>query len=202
MDGNLSAVAKTAKQLALLAETLERRSAAAVSTQERSALDLHNAVSTARANIDQFLQSAHREIENSTRTSFDRILTERSADLNREVDIRTSQIRAATEAVDVTATVARSSMVKHLRMTYVSIAGATALLALGGGGLIWAEFATYKDATARAAAAKIQAEVYEAYLRVGLTSCGGKPCVRLDKKAPRWGNHGEYVLVDMKGSGR
>lgn len=54
---------KTAKQLALLAETLERRSATAISTQERSALDLHNAVSTARANIEQFLQSAYREIE-------------------------------------------------------------------------------------------------------------------------------------------
>jgi hypothetical protein len=202
MDGNLSAVAKTAKQLALLAETLERRSAVAISAQERSALDLHNAVSTARAYIDQFLQSAHRKIEDSTRSSFDRILTERSADLNREVDIRTAQIQAATEAVDVTATVARSSMVKHLRMTYVSIAGSTALLALGGGCLIWAEFATYKDATARAAAAKVQAEIHEAYVRVGLTSCGGKPCVRLNKKAPRWGTHGEYVLVDMKGSGR
>jgi hypothetical protein len=116
MDGNLSAVAKTAKQLALLAETLERRSAAAISTQERSALDLHNAVSTARANIEQFLQSAHREIEDSTRSSFNRILTERSADLNREVDIRTAQIRAATEAVDVTATMARPTPPNDIRL--------------------------------------------------------------------------------------
>lgn len=202
MDGNLSAVAKTAKQLALLAETLERRSGTAVSTQEKAAVELCGAVGSARTSIDQFLQSAHRSVEQSTRNSLDRALAERSADLNREVDIRTAQIQAAAEAVDVTAAMARSSMAKHLRMTYAAIAGSTALLALGGGCLIWAELAAYNNAAARAASAKVQAEVYEAYAHVGLTSCGGNPCVKLDKKTPRWGNHGEYVLVEIKGSGR
>lgn len=198
----MSAIAKTAKQLALLGETLERRSATAISVQERSALDLHNAVGSAKSSIDTFLQSARREIEHSTRTSLDRILSERAAELNRDVDARTAQIRAATEAVDIAANLARSSMVKHLRRTYVSVAGSIALLALGGGCLIWAELSTYWDARAKAATAKIQAEVYEAYVRVGLTSCGGKPCVKLDKKAPRWGTRGEYVLVEMKGAVR
>jgi len=202
MEENLSAVAKTAKQMALLAETLERRCGAAVSTQEKAAVELCSVVGSTKTSVDQFLQSAHRAVEQSTRSSLDRALAERSADLNREVDIRTAQIRAATEAVDVTAAVARSSMVKHLRMTYAAIAGSTALLALGGGCLIWSEMTAYNNAVGRTAAAKIQAEVYEAYARVGLTSCGGKPCVRLDKKTPRWGNHGEYVLVDMNPSGR
>jgi hypothetical protein len=40
MDGNLSAVVHTAKQLALLAEALERRSESAVSTQRSAAFAL------------------------------------------------------------------------------------------------------------------------------------------------------------------
>jgi hypothetical protein len=74
MEGNLSAVAKTAKQLALLAETLERRCGAAVSIQEKAAVELCSVVGSARTTVDQFFQSAHRAVEQSTRQCLDREL--------------------------------------------------------------------------------------------------------------------------------
>lgn len=39
---------------------------------------------------------------------------------------------------------------------------------------------------------------YAAYAQVNMTSCGGRPCVRLDSKSPRWGDKGQYVLVDTR----
>jgi hypothetical protein len=198
MDGTQPAVTKTAKQLALLAETLERRTGAAVSMQERTAITLHNAVASAARSVDSVIQSARDEIEQATRSSIDRILTERSKNLDREIAIRTAQIRTAAESIDVASTVARSGLLKHLRLTYLAIAGSIAFLGLGGEALIWAELSAYEAAEARATAAQIEAEVSEAYARVGLTSCGGAPCLKLDKKAPRWGKHGEYMLVEMK----
>jgi hypothetical protein len=44
VDENLSALVQTAKKLALLAETLERRSGEAVATQERAVATLAQAV--------------------------------------------------------------------------------------------------------------------------------------------------------------
>jgi hypothetical protein len=93
-------------------------------------------------------------------------------------------------------------MVRQIKLAYVAVAGAIVLLGLGGGALIWVEVAAYKDARTRSAAAQINAEVVEAYSRAGMTSCGGHPCVKLDRKAKRWGDKGQYVLVDLSESRR
>ncbi|WP_372390567.1 hypothetical protein ACCQ05_12380 [Xanthomonas sp. NCPPB 3582] len=52
-------------------------------------------------------------------------------------------------------------------------------------------------ADARAAAAEVRAEVLQASRHVQITSCGGRPCIKLDKQAPTWKSKaGEYILVD------
>ncbi|UJB20918.1 MULTISPECIES: hypothetical protein [Lysobacter] len=57
------------------------------------------------------------------------------------------------------------------------------------------QYRQYQQASDRAAAAQVRAELAEAYARVGITSCAGTPCVQLDKDAPRWGGKGGYVLI-------
>ena len=56
-----------------------------------------------------------------------------------------------------------------------------------------------KAAQARVDATEVRAEVQEASRHVEITSCGGRPCIRIDKDTPRWKSAGsEYVLVDGK----
>ncbi|MGO4780013.1 hypothetical protein AB4084_31530, partial [Lysobacter sp. 2RAB21] len=70
-----------------------------------------------------------------------------------------------------------------------------ALLVIGGAVLLHFQYRQYQQASDRAAAAQVRAELAEAYARVGITSCAGTPCVQLDKDAPRWGSKGDYVLI-------
>lgn len=52
-------------------------------------------------------------------------------------------------------------------------------------------------AQARADAAEVRTEVREASRHVEITSCGGRPCIKLDKDTPTWKSKGsEYILVD------
>lgn len=83
-----------------------------------------------------------------------------------------------------------------------SVAGVSALLVLlFAGWLLMLKQANDRlgAAQARADAAEINAEVHEALRHVEITSCGGRPCARIDSNTPTWksGNH-EYILVDGK----
>ncbi|PPV08056.1 putative membrane protein [Xanthomonas bromi] len=52
-------------------------------------------------------------------------------------------------------------------------------------------------ARARAAAADVRADVQEAAKHVDITSCGGRPCIKLDTSTPTWKSQGsDYILVD------
>jgi hypothetical protein len=54
-----------------------------------------------------------------------------------------------------------------------------------------------KTSQARADAVEISADVREALRPVDITSCGGRPCIRIDKSTPTWKSGGDkYVLVD------
>jgi hypothetical protein len=56
-----------------------------------------------------------------------------------------------------------------------------------------------KDAQAKADAAEVSAEVRQASQHVEITSCGGRPCIRIDEDTPSWKSRGnEYILVDGK----
>jgi hypothetical protein len=49
----------------------------------------------------------------------------------------------------------------------------------------------------RTEAAEVSAQVLEAMRHVEMTSCGGRPCIRIDKNTPTWRRgKSEYVLVD------
>ncbi|RMH89098.1 hypothetical protein EBB59_10915 [Lysobacter pythonis] len=79
----------------------------------------------------------------------------------------------------------------------VAVAGVLALLLAGGMLLLKQTNDRLDAARARADAIEIKAEVLEASRHVEITSCGGRPCIRLDKDAPTWKSKGnEYILVD------
>ncbi|MCD9031546.1 hypothetical protein LDO32_07370 [Luteimonas sp. Y-2-2-4F] len=48
----------------------------------------------------------------------------------------------------------------------------------------------------RAERAQVRAEVLEALQQVAITSCDGRPCLKLEAGLPRWDRNEEYVLID------
>lgn len=82
----------------------------------------------------------------------------------------------------------------------IAVAAGFALLYLGFLLLLNHEYQRLMDAQARADAAEVSAEVRQASQHVEITSCGGRPCIQLDKDAPTWKSKGkEYILVDGSG---
>jgi len=79
----------------------------------------------------------------------------------------------------------------------IAIAVGFALLYIGFLLLLNHEHQRLKVAQARADAAEVSAEVRQASQHVEITSCGGRPCIRIDKNTPTWKSGGrDYILVD------
>lgn len=69
-----------------------------------------------------------------------------------------------------------------LALTAIAVTGATAYLA--------------RLNLERAERASVRAEVLEALQRVAITSCDGRPCLKLEDGLERWPSNDDYVFVD------
>ncbi|HZF98344.1 MAG TPA: hypothetical protein VEY92_08905 [Pseudoxanthomonas sp.] len=79
----------------------------------------------------------------------------------------------------------------------VAVAGFAVLLLAGYWLLLKQADARLRAAQARADAIEVKADVLDASRHVEITTCGGRPCIRIDRDTPTWkGKGGEYVLVD------
>lgn len=80
---------------------------------------------------------------------------------------------------------------------FAALAGVFVLLFVGMLLLLHQGYERLEIAQARADAAEVKAEVQEASQHVEITSCGSRPCIRVDKDTPTWKSEsGEYILVD------
>lgn len=80
-----------------------------------------------------------------------------------------------------------------------ALAGIGVLIFCGYLMLLKQAHARLSAADQRASAAEVNAAVQEASRHVEITSCGGRPCIRIDDETPTW-KQGDnaYVLVDGK----
>lgn len=200
MDAEFQALVETAKKLAFLTESLERRSLAAVTDQEQAGRNLAHAVGTVRGDVERIVQGASQQIASVTRQSVDSSIADGTAKLQQAVATSSSKISASTQVLTESLEHARAIMSSQIKMAYGAIAGVIVLLSVGGFFLIWMEWQSYNEAKARTAAAQVDAQTVEAFAQVGMTSCGGRPCIKLDAKSPRWGEKGDYILVDVSHS--
>ncbi|MFA0924640.1 hypothetical protein [Xanthomonas fragariae] len=80
-----------------------------------------------------------------------------------------------------------------------ALAGFSVLLLVGYWLLLRQADARLRAAQARAETIEVKAEVLEAFKHVDITSCGGRPCIRIDRDTPTWKSKGsEYILVDAQ----
>jgi hypothetical protein len=131
MDGNLFAVVHTAKQLALLAEALERRSETAVSTQRSAAFALTRAASEAKEAVDTLTLTASRDVEKATSAAVEDVLGRSLSAFHRQVVISSEQVEATSGLIYASGQMVRSVMVRQIKIAYLAVAGAITLVAVG-----------------------------------------------------------------------
>lgn len=177
------------KQAALLAAQLERRTLEAVAEQRTAASAM---VDTAR-HFDGAAQAAlrgaqediSRQTQQALRSGLAAELTQLRAVLD-EAGGRCQQMMARLHDEQETLL----SRTRILTWKILGFSTTTALaLVVGTSFMVWNNIERNRQLTVRA-------EITQALQQVAVTSCGGKPCIKLDQQSQRWGKNGEYVLLD------
>jgi ElaB/YqjD/DUF883 family membrane-anchored ribosome-binding protein len=196
MNSELSALVDTCKQLTLLAQALEQRSAAAIQENQKSGHALQHTLATLRNDVNQLIEGSGHQVAQQVKHGMDLALTQGTAKYEQAVNSSAVKMHNTVRNIEQVLHETSSFVYRHIWMAYGAIAGAMVLLVCGGGLMLWLESQSYNDARARTAAAQVDAETVEAFSQVGVTSCGGHPCIKLDTKSQRWGGKGEYVLIN------
>jgi hypothetical protein len=199
MDRDVNASTEAVRKLALIAEVMERRAAEALQAQQQATQALSQTLADTRRDIERATQASLAQVAQTVKDSLNAALGQTAARYDQEVDEASSRLRVAAQGFERSSALTRAMAHHKLLAAYLATAGALALLVLGGFGATWYQWRSFNDARARAEAAQMDAATIAAYAQVGVTSCGGRPCVKLDKKAPRWGSKGEYVLLETSG---
>lgn len=195
MEQEFSTLVETAKKLALLAETLERRSENAVQEQQQAVQVLEQSLNRIRDDLGQVMDAAGDRVSQLVRQGLDSSLGQGAEQYERVVATASTRLGGASEHLAKAQEAVATGTRKAIVVAYAAVAGAMALLVIGGAILLRFEYRLYEQARDRSAAAQVKAELAEAYSRVGVTSCAGTPCIQLDRDAPRWGSKGDYVLI-------
>jgi len=127
MDANLAPLIDTAKQLALLAETLDRRGGAAVAQQEQASQTLARTVSTLRVDVDRLIQGAGHRVSQAARQGIDATLGESAARFDQTATAAGAKVQAAATALDEGLMSARATLSRQLTRGYLAILGAMLL---------------------------------------------------------------------------
>ncbi|MGH8083349.1 MAG: hypothetical protein ACREP7_22420 [Lysobacter sp.] len=195
MEQEFSTLVETAKRLALLAETLERRSDAAVQEQQQAVQVLEQALLRVRGDLGEVLDTAGTRVQQAVQQGLDASLGQGAEQYERAVATASTRLGGASDQLVQAQQAVAAGTRKAVIAAYATVAGAMALLVIGGAMLLNFQYRQYQQARDRAATAQVRADLAEAYARIGITSCAGTPCIQLDKDAPRWGGKGEYLLI-------
>jgi hypothetical protein len=149
-----------------------------------------------RNDVNQLIGGSGHQVAQQVKQAVDSALIQSTIEYEQRITSSTAKMDSAGRNVENVLHATSSFVHRQIWMAYGAIAGALVLLLAGGGLMLWLESQSYNDARARTAAAQVDAETMAAFSQVGVTSCGGHPCLKLDTKSQRWGNKGEYVLIN------
>jgi len=190
--------AAIAKQLALLVETLERRSAAADQRLAQAEQRFTQTINAVETKVDQLVQGAEQRTAQTVRQSMDSAMSNVVSQGERAVAAFSTKPAQAGQALEQAIASAIARLQRLIVMAYSTVGCAMLLVIAGGALLLWHQDQSYEDARARTEAAQVSADNAALFAQVGVSSCGGQPCLKLNPKAPHWGAHGEYVMLAPK----
>ncbi|HYQ22394.1 hypothetical protein [Stenotrophomonas sp.] len=172
---------------ALLAGHLTQQCEKAAAAQDASSAQLQRAA----AEVGQGVASGRAELAQSARAAVREALSQ--------------EIPAAVEAISDTGD-RLAALAEQLSRQQVAMASrlrmltwkALIALALGGAAIVGGTAFFARSNVQRAQQAKVEAQVLEALEQVSITSCDGRPCIKLEDGLQRWSRNDEYILVDTR----
>lgn len=188
---------QSTKQFALLAETLERNASATIQQQQQAAQVLQQTVTQTNERMQSTIGNAGDQLKALLQQAIDQSIAPGMQQFDAAARAMAANMRQAGESMQKDQAAVAANLKKLTWKLHTIAIVSTVLLVTGGLLLIWQQTQLYREARDRAVAAKIDAEIAEAYRQANVTSCGGRPCLRLDPKVRRWGRDGEYVLLDL-----
>lgn len=170
---------------ALLAAHLTRQCESAAEVQAQSAQRLREAADE----VESKLQAGRSALLDAARAGTRDALIAETAALTNALD---ASARRTDEAV---ANLEHSGALLRGRTRLLGL-GAFGALCIGGAAVVLATGVLARQNLERAERASVRAEVLQALEQVAITSCDGRPCIKLTDDLRRWAGNDEYVLVD------
>jgi hypothetical protein len=196
MNDDMKAIADMVRKMAMVVDGLEQKTNRFEQRQQQAIEALQQTLAALRNDVNQLLHNAQHQVAQSVQQSVHTGLEQGTARYNQAVDATNAKLARGSQTFEETLHAFAQFAWRKMLTGYGAILGAILLAVLGGGLTLWVQWHWYDDAHERTAAAQIDADTAEAYRQVDMTSCGGRPCVKLDTKAQRWGSKGEYMLLD------
>lgn len=172
---------------ALLAGHLTQQCEKAAAEQTSLTLDLRRAV----ADVGKGVVAGRAELTQSSKSAVRDALSQEIPSAVEAVAQAGDRLRAIIGRLerDQAATAARMRLLGW--QTFGALAFASAVIVGGTGYVAWSN-------VQRAERASVDAQVLEALQQVAITSCDGKPCLKLEDGQARWGLNDDYILIDSK----
>lgn len=196
-EQSYAVLVQSTKQFALLAETLERNASATIQQQQQSTQYLQQTAERSNEQMQSTIGNVGNQMKTLLQQAIDQTFAQGMQQFDAAAKAVAADMRQAGESMQKDQAIMAAN-IKRLTWKLHAIAiASTLLLVVGGLMLLWQQSRLYEEAKDRATAAAIDAEIAAAFRQANVTSCGGRPCVKLDSKARRWGQKGDYVLLDL-----
>jgi hypothetical protein len=177
----------------LLAADLERRCKDAAEQQQGSAMALAQVLHLVEANVKEVATAGKDELAQHAQTAVRQVLAQEIGGAAQSLDESAGRLRQLANQLQHEQSTIGMQMRILAWKSLLSIGAAAALALLGTGFVLWQNIQ-------RIQRSNVDAEVMEALQHVTITSCDGRPCLKLAEGQPRWTKNKDYVLVDTSAS--
>lgn len=178
----------------LLAATLESRCEQAADQLDGGARALEEALQRVEHDIGTIVGNGRDELARQVQAAVRQALVQEVGMATAALGESVAQVRQASEQLRREQTIVAGRM-RMMGWKSMAAVGAAALLVLAGTGFVaW-------NNVQRIQATNVRAEVLEALAHVNVTSCDGRPCIRLAEGQSRWPRNHDYILVGVTDPG-
>lgn len=170
---------------ALLAAHLSQQVDKSISDQQASTRDLRQTADAVKQSVAAGQVELAQQARNAVREALAQevpVATQALREVSERMKVIAQQLQAEQSSAGVRMRFLGWQSVASLFIAAVLIVGGTAYLA--------------RQNVQRAQAASATAEVMEAMKHVAITSCDGRPCIKLAEGQQRWARNDDYILVD------
>ncbi|QDH71363.1 hypothetical protein [Marilutibacter alkalisoli] len=182
------------EKAALLAADLERRCLDAAEQQQDSAKALVQTLHGVEGTLGEVVTAGKTELLQHAQAAVRQALAQEVGAATKAIGESANQLRQVSDQLK------REQSAVGMRMrimgwkSMIAIGAAAFLTVAGSSFVLWHN-------VKRTERLQVQAEVMQALQHVTVTSCDGRPCMKLEEGQPRWGKNQDYILVDTSTSG-